>query len=276
MYLKDQRKNHKITKPVQILSVIIISALFIILLFHWTPASIVLESIQSKLYSASITMNKFVVQIFTPNDSLRSEIEYYKELASNALIDKAYVDGLESRISNLEDILNYKQKVNYDFSVARILSKSRTNELSLLIDKGARDGIEIGLAAVVGGGHLIGLIDTVSEYTSSVQLLEDPKTSIPVSIINNDSPSGLLIGQGGYLLKMQFIPQDRDIKIGDIVVTSNLFEYVPNGLIIGAVKEVIEDESSPFKEAVIEPVYKATDYSDILIIKSSNVTIYEK
>jgi rod shape-determining protein MreC len=260
----------------QILSVIIISALLIILLFHWTPTSAILEGIQSKLYSASITMNKFVVQIFTPNDSLRSEIKYYKELASNAMIEEAYVDELENRISNLEDILNYKQKVNYDISVTRILSRSRTNEFSLLIDKGARDGIETGLAAVVGDGHLIGLIDAVSEYTSSVQLLEDPRTSIPVSIINNDSPSGLLTGQGGYLLIMQFIPQDRDIKIGDIVVTSNLFGYVPNGLIIGAVKEVIEDDSSPFKEAVIEPIYKATDYSDVLIIKSSNLTIYEE
>ncbi len=275
MYLISN--NRKLfSKPIHIFTVIIVSLLFLIILARFTPASYILSSIKSTIYSINLSMNTFVIQTFSSTDSLKSQVEHYQFIAQQAVINKAYMYELEYKVKELESILNYQQTVEYDITVSQILSRLQSDDFTLLIDKGAHDNIEKGFAVIVDDGYIIGIVDSVMEYTSVVRLLLDPKTSIPVSLLNNESPSGLLVGEGGYQLKMQYIPQDREINIGDIAVTTDLFEKIPNNLIIGTVSEIIENETSPFKEAIIEPIFGSSEYLNVVVIKSNAIKIYEE
>ena len=117
---------------------------------------------------------------------------------------------------------------------------------------------------------------TVCTYTSTIRLIEDNQTRIPISILGQDDTSGLLIGEGGFLLHMEYVPQDRELNIGDAVVTSNLHERIPDNLLIGTIYEIIKEETASFQEALIEPIYQSSTYSNVLIIDTTSVRIYEE
>ena len=276
MPLLAQKQSSKTTKPVRIISTITFVIFFLFIIFSWTPASIVLEKTQHILYSTSSSLNTFIVQIFSPSDSLKSQINYYQELAANSVSSQTETAQLKRRVKELEELLGYQQSVEYKTIAAKVLSYAPSEQLTLLIDQGFHDGVKTGLAVVINTGFLIGTIDSVSEYTSTVRLLEDPQSSIPVSIINGESTSGMLNGEEGFLLHMYFIPHDRILSIGDIIVTSNLYERIPNELPIGTIHEIILDETSPFQEALVEPLYSTSEYSNVLIIDTTSVRIYEE
>jgi len=262
--------------PLRTAAIILVAIFAFLAIVKWTPASTIVLNTQAQLYKFSSGMNTFFVQTFSSSESLKGQLEKYKELSSTYLMDAAYVDELENRVEDLEKLLDYSQSVEYRTITARILSRSPSDSYTLLIDQGSVNGLKEGLAAVINDGHLIGVVDSVSEYTSTIRLLEDNQTKIPVSILGQDQTSGLLVGEGGFLLQMQYIPQDRELNIGDAIVTSNLHERIPNDLLIGTIYEIIKEETSSFQEALIEPIYQSSTYSNVLIIDTTSVIIYEE
>lgn len=257
-------------------AVILVAIFAFIAIAKWTPVSGIVHRVQSQLYKTSSTVNTFFVQAFTSGDSLKNQLEECTETSAHYLVDASYVSELEQRLKDLEDILGYSQSVEYKTITAKILSRSPSESYTLLIDQGSEDGVKQGLAVVVNQGHLIGIVSSVSDYTSTVRLLEDEQTRIPVSILGEPQTSGLLIGQEGFLLDMQYIPQDRELQIGDAVVTSNLYERIPDNLVIGTIYEIVKEETSSFQQAYIEPVYQSSAYSNVLIIDTTSVKIYEE
>ena len=276
MSLIRRKSGSAMSHPLKTAAIIVVAIFVFIGIAKWTPASIILNNTQAQFYKISSSLNTFFVQTFSSSESLKNQLDTYKNLSAEYLIDSAYLQDMEDRIYDLEKLLGYSQSVDYKTIAARILSRSPSESYTLLIDQGSHDGIKTGLAAVVNEGHLIGIVDSVSEYTSTIRLLEDDQTRIPVSILGQSETSGLLIGEGGFLLKMEYIPQDRELNIGDAIITSNLHERIPDGLVIGTIYQVIKEETASFQEALIEPIYKSSTYSNVLIIDTTSVRIYEE
>lgn len=276
MSIIRRKSGSNIQHPMKTAGFILLAVFCFIAMARWTPIASVLNHIQAQIYQGSSSLNTFIVQLFQSSESAKGQLHDCQNLAADYLVDSAYVDQLESRINDLEYLLDYKQSVDYKTIAARILSRSPSDAFTLLIDQGSNDGIKPGLAAVVNEGHLVGIVDTVSDHTSTVRLLEDEQTRIPVQIMGESQTNGLLVGEGGFLLKMEYIPQDRIIEPGQLIVTSQLYEKIPNNLVIGTVYEVHKEETSAFQEALIEPIYQSTTYANVLIIDTTSVRIYEE
>ncbi len=276
MSLIRRKSGSAMSHPLRTAAIILVAIFVFIGVAKWTPAATILHNVQAQLYKISSSVNTYFVQTFSSSESLKGQLEQCESISSTYLIEAAYVSELENRIQDLEDLLGYSQSVEYETITAKILSRSPSESYTLLIDQGSEDGVKQGLAVAVDEGHLIGIIDSVSDYTSTVRLLEDDQTRIPVSILGEGDTSGLLIGQGGFLLSMQYIPQDRELNIGDAVVTSDLYERIPDDLIIGTIYEIVKEETASFQEALIEPIYQSGTYSNVLIIDTTSVKIYEE
>ncbi|MBT3230329.1 rod shape-determining protein MreC [Candidatus Uhrbacteria bacterium] len=276
MSIIKRKSGSAILHPFKTAAIIFVAILVFIGIAKWTPASTILHNTQAQFYKISSGLNTYIVQTFSSSESLKSQLETYKNLSSEYLVESSYLDELEKRVYDLEKLIGYSQSVDYKTIAARILSRSPSQSYTLLIDQGSHDGIKTGLPAVVGDGHLIGVVDSVSEYTSTIRLLEDNSTRIPVSILGQSDTSGLLVGESGFLLSMEYIPQDRELNIGDAIITSNLHERIPDGLVIGTIYEIIKEETASFQQAMIEPIYQSTSYSNVLIIDTTSVRIYEE
>lgn len=145
----------------------------------------------------------------------------------------------------------------------------------IVINVGQADGIAPGMPVVTGGSVLVGRVAETGLHTSKVQLVTDPSSSVAV-ILQHSRATGLVVGQPDGSLRMIYIPQEDIVQVGDVVLTSGLGGAFPRGLILGQVKEVVQQDFALFQEAIIHP---AVDYRRVeltLVIKAFQPLVQEE
>ena len=83
------------------------------------------------------------------------------------------------------------------------------------------------------------------------------------TVLNQEGTGGITEGDLGLTLKMGFIPQSKNIKKDDIVVTSGLEYLIPRGLALGRIIEVSKDNNELWQNAVIESM---ADNDNLVIV----------
>ena len=106
------------------------------------------------------------------------------------------------------------------------------------MNKGSKDGVEIG-SIVIGPGGLLGRVKSTSLLTSSVSLLTSPESKLGVWV-DRIQTNGLLIGSGDDSPNLILYSNDADIKVGDFVSSSPASTLLPPNIPIGIVKSVEE------------------------------------
>ena len=131
---------------------------------------------------------------------------------------------------------------NENISAAVISRKIGSWWRQIILNKGSKDGVEIG-SVVIGPGGILGRVNKTSLFTSSVTLLTSPESKVGVWV-DRTQISGLLVGLGDDQPSLILYSKDADIKIGDFVSSSPASTLLPPNIPIGVVQSVEE----PFKE----------------------------
>jgi len=226
-----------------------------------------IQRAQTALAAFGAGIGRSVARLVASDDSLGALLDKAEE--TNALLARDAVEfaRLEDENAELKKSLAYKETGRRDSQTARVIARSLPeNESRVILDKGSRDGVTVGSTVVVGQGIVFGVIFSVSETTSVVTLLSSTESRIPAQILGKKKTIGLLEGREGAVLSMQFVPRDAGIARGDVVVTSGLEGKIPEGLLLGTVTEVIDMQSAPFEEALVEPLENPLDWSFVLIL----------
>ncbi len=137
----------------------------------------------------------------------------------------------------------------------------------LKIDKGTSAGIKVG-QAVVFEDNFVGKVVAVSPAVSNIQLLGDPDSKISAFSQNKEGKAkGVLIGQFGTDILMDKILHEEKIDVGDLVYSEGLEGFLPRGLILGRVTQVLERENEVFKQAKVQPVFDVKDLDLVFVIQ---------
>ena len=167
----------------------------------------------------------------------------------------------------LRDILKLQSISDKSKISASVISRQTgTWWKQLILNKGKKDGVEIG-DAVVGPGGLVGIIEDTSFLTSSVKLLTS--TDSKVGVWNQRSNvHGLLVGLGTNLPRLVFYSKDLDVKEGDFVFSSPASTLLPPNIPIGII-ETIDAESQSTLIAVVQLLAEpeAIDWVQVLKIQ---------
>ncbi|MGL4521927.1 MAG: rod shape-determining protein MreC, partial [Bacilli bacterium] len=138
------------------------------------------------------------------------------------------------------------------------------------IDKGERDGIQKDMAVITADG-LIGKVKSVSQFSSTVQLVSsaDRTNKVTAVVQGKDNIFGLIEGydEERQQLVFQKIPADAKVKKGQTVITSGLGGVFPRGLIIGVVAEVTEDSYGLTQTAYIDPAANLYDINEVVVVE---------
>ena len=167
----------------------------------------------------------------------------------------------------LREILSLQNSSNNDnISAAVISRKTGSWWRQIILNKGSKDGVEIG-STVIGPGGLLGRVKNISLFTSSVTLLTSPESKVGVWI-DRIQINGLLVGLGDDYPRLILYSKDADIKVGDFVSSSPASTLLPPNIPIGVVQSVDETLKSK-KTARILLLAKphAIDWVQILKIK---------
>ncbi|HSX58300.1 MAG TPA: rod shape-determining protein MreC [Candidatus Saccharimonadales bacterium] len=134
----------------------------------------------------------------------------------------------------------------------------------LLIDAGKNDGVSKGELAVVKS-ILLGKVVDVSPKVSSVQLLSDPSTKIPVR--TESGAEGILEGRFGQGVVLTNVVQSAKLVQGELIFTSGKDNY-PANLAVGKIDKVNKVEKEFFQSASVENLVNPNDLALVYLAKN--------
>ncbi len=182
----------------------------------------------------------------------------------NLELSNAKLKILEKENAEIRKQLNFFHRRNFTSVAADVIGQSSDSaEKMLIIDAGNSAGIKIGQPVISGDGILVGTIAKTEKDTSMVRLINDNQSKIAATILNKDGSLGVVEGGYGLSVRMNFIPRNETVLIGDKIITSGLEETIPRGLLIGEVAVAENEAYQPFQQTIITT---ATDLSRLTII----------
>lgn len=133
----------------------------------------------------------------------------------------------------------------------------------VILDRGAHQGIDAGLAVVDARG-VLGQVTRVYPTQSEVTLLTDKEQAVPV-LVERNGQRGVLFGNGQGRLELRFLPAGSDIRVGDRLVTSGLDGIFLPGLPVANVVEV-EPGGDVFVRVWGEPLARVSRARQVLVL----------
>jgi rod shape-determining protein MreC len=189
--------------------------------------------------------------------------ELYEEYRA-LQIDETTITLLKEENELLRSQLSFLSSQEYQHLGASVIAKN-TDPVgnTIVLNVGSEDAVKVGDPVIIDEGYLVGKVLTVSEDTCVVRLMSDGESKIAATILGVDRTIGIVEGGYGISVRMNSIPQNEQIRIGDQVVTSGLEERVPRGLIIGEIAGIEREVYEPFQRAYITP---AADLGHIRLV----------
>lgn len=135
----------------------------------------------------------------------------------------------------------------------------------MMIDKGSEDGVAENAAVTVAGDILIGRIIDVYDSTAKVLLINDAASAIGV-IAQNSRANGVLRGNGNHLI-LEMIASEKNIEIGEKIITIGSGALFLRGLLVGEIAEIISQDAEATKRARIKPAAEINNLETIFIIR---------
>ena len=151
--------------------------------------------------------------------------------------------------------------------VAVVLSRSPIpTQQTVLLDKGARDGLSLE-SVIIDAAGVIGRVIDVYPASSLVMLLTDPESRV-AGLVERSREIGLLIGRSQGACEFIYLDATADIQEGDRIITAGLGETFPKGLLLGTVKRVLRDDASGVASAWIELAARLGQREEVLCLPS--------
>lgn len=197
-------------------------------------------------------------ELLRENQRLREEIAFLK----TRQLKYAALEQENIRLRNLLDAAN---KLERQMLVAALLSiRLDPYQHVVLVNKGTQAGVSEGQTVLDENG-VAGQVLRASPLTSEVILITDPNHAIPIQVNRN----GLLtIAMGGGQINqliLPYLPNNADIQVGDLLVTSGLGGVFPPGYPVATVTKVEPQSGRPFSMVTATPLAKLDRSRELLI-----------
>lgn len=179
------------------------------------------------------------INLFRDFQSYQRLAEQNRELRSELRQMRAWKEAalqLEQENARLLDLNNVRLDPKLTYITGVVLADSGSPfRQSVILNIGARDGIQDGWAAMDGIG-LVGRISGTGQDTSRVILLTDATSAVP-AVIQPSGQTALVAGDNTVAPVLDFLENPDMIRPGDRVITSGDGSVFPPGLLIGQVAE---------------------------------------
>lgn len=181
----------------------------------------------------------------------------------------------------LTDLLEYTgNNRNQEFVTADVIGDDQYPFIrSIIINKGSRDGLTVGMPVVTDLG-LVGRIWRLTANSSQVQLITD-RNSFVSGRLQTNRAEGTIAGRGLETgsLSLRFIPLDVEVLVGDLVYTSGLGGNFPADIPIGQIISVTNIESELSQEAQVSSLVDFSRLEQVLVITNfepADLSVFEE
>jgi rod shape-determining protein MreC len=193
------------------------------------------------------------------------------EIQNQRLLEESH------EVQRLRRLLNFKDSnsANINLIGCEIIGRSPSNWYKTVkIDKGTSDGIGVNMVAITPDG-LVGRVVTVAQTTAQILLITDREGAVGVVLQDSRTP-GIVEGQGNNgALYMTHIPYYSNVNKGEKVVTSQLSEIYPPGILIGKITKITSDPNGLDKTGTVNPAVNFDKLEEIFIVQRFNTPVQQ-
>jgi rod shape-determining protein MreC len=167
-------------------------------------------------------------------------------------------------------------------TVARVIGVGSGGWLSyLVVDAGSEQGVRVRDVALAAEG-LVGQVYAITKHSARVLPITDPSSGV-AALVQRTRERGVVKGTGAAQwsgvgawrpaaqsaaqCELQYLPQEAQLRPGDLVLTSGMGRVFPKGLRIGTVVSVTRDPATVQEVAVVKPAVDFHRIEDVLLVR---------
>jgi len=209
--------------------------------YHHTVYSAAANEVTGKI-SKQFNNVEYYFQLKKTNDSLvkANEILYNKlkqDFEMPDTVNKIAIDTI--KIDSLQ------QQRKYLYMQAKVVMNSVSQPNNYIeLHRGALQGIQPDMGVIDANNAVIGTVMGVSDNYSVVMSLLHEQSNLSARL-KKSGETGTVIwdGKNPEILLLKDIPKTVKISSGDTVITSGFSDRFPSGLLVGYVKDIINDKT---------------------------------
>lgn len=199
------------------------------------------------------------------NEKLKQQLDMLPQLQADN-------ERLKAENEELRESLEVSSSMAYETVNARVISRAPDQWLeSFTIDKGEKDGIKEGMAVSTSEG-LVGIVKRVNGNSSFIEMISTnaSQNNLSVEVRHNDEAVYGNIRNfdtENDVLVVENIKSQVKLEKGDEVFTSGLTGAFPEGIVIGKVVEVENDEYGLSQNAYVQMNSDLNDVDNVFVLK---------
>lgn len=181
------------------------------------------------------------------------------------------VAALRAENERLRDLLGSAYKIGNRVLVAELAAMDLDPfRQQVVIDKGSNSGVFEG-QAVLDANAVMGQVIHTTPLNATVLLITDARHALPVLVLRNGLRT-IAVGTGGInRLELPYLPNNADIQVGDLLVTSGLGGKFPPGYPVAKITTVERKPGKPFSVVIAEPLARLDRTREALLVWEVNI-----
>lgn len=224
-------------------------------------------SISGQKVQSGLSFFQDIKAVKKENEELRSKVDQLEK-------EKMELQGYREENKELRQALNLKSQFSdYDFIGANVIAKDPGNWFNIFnIDVGKKESISNKFPVITSKG-LVGSVESAGVFSSKIISIIDMDSTISGRISKTRDIvriKGDITLKDQGLCKMDYIPPEVDLSVGDTIETSGLGGIFPKGIVIGKVKEIRQTNNELTRYAIIEPAVDFKRLEQVFVLKSKN------
>lgn len=213
-----------------------------------------------------LTLDRWLDEVFATRRTLQETNARLHQENLRLRARQMKLEALQAENLRLRNLLDSSLKLG-DRVLAAELSAVDLDPYKhqVLIDKGSLSGVFNG-QTIVDAEAVMGQVIHVNPFSATVLLITDPHHALPVQVLRNGLRS-IALGTGRLdQLELPYLPNDADIQVGDLLVTSGLGGRYPAGYPVAEVVQVARQPGQPFAEVIARPRAHLDRAREVLLV----------
>ncbi|MEO8064716.1 MAG: rod shape-determining protein MreC [Pseudomonadota bacterium] len=228
--------------------------------------------LQAAVYPLQLAVNspsaawRWLQESFATRETLQKEVDALRnQLRDQQLVtmrqaalqtENATLRGLNGMLPEVIEKRLVGEVINVETSMLR---------QRLLVNRGGSSGVFRSQTVITGDG-VIGQVFRIGPFSSEIILITDAEHALPVQVLRSGVRT-IALGTGrSTALELPYVPQNYDVKVGDVLVTSGLGRVFPYGLPVARVTRVDRDPAQPLAQIHAVPLAHIDADREVLFI----------
>src|SRR5262245_15914982 len=216
--------------------------------------------LQAAIYPLQLAVNspsaawRWMEESFTTREALQGEVDTLR----NQLREQQLITMRQAALAQENATLRGLNQAMPDVIEKRLVGEVISLEVStlrqrLLVNRGGNNGVYKAQPVVTGDG-VLGQVFRIGPFSSEIILITDAEHALPVQVVRSGVRT-IALGTGhSTALELPYVPQNYDVKVGDLLVTSGLGRVFPFGLPVARVTKVERDPALPLAQIHAVPL----------------------